>query len=80
MMGDAASELNDFDTALGHYKMAGNNTENLSLSLYAKHKAGRLMEHQKNTEGATTIYQEIMDADQQIGEILGADKDLIRLK
>lgn len=80
MMGDAASELNDFDAALGHYKTAGNNTDNLSLALYAKHKAGRLMEHQKNSEGAKAIYQEIMDADQEIGATLGADKDLIRLK
>lgn len=80
MMGDAASELNDFDAALGHYKAAANNTENLSLSLYAKHKAARLMEHQKNNEEAKKFYQEIMTADQQIGEALGADKDLIRLK
>jgi tetratricopeptide (TPR) repeat protein len=80
MMGDAASELNDFDAALGHYKTAGNNTDNLSLSLYAKHKAARLMEHQKNNEEAKKFYQAIMDADQQIGETLGADKDLIRLK
>lgn len=80
MMGDAASELNDFDAALGHYKTAGNNTDNLSLSLYAKHKAARLMEHQKNNEEAKKFYQEIMTADQQIGEALGADKDLIRLK
>lgn len=80
MMGDAASELGDFDAALGHYEAASNNTENLSLSLYAKHKSARLMEHQKNNEGAKKIYQEMMDADQEIGETLGADKDLIRLK
>ncbi|WMX13390.1 MULTISPECIES: hypothetical protein [unclassified Aureispira] len=80
MMGDAASELNDFDAALGYYKQAASNTENLSLALYAKHKAGRLMEHQSNKEEAKKFYQEIMNADQQIGETLGADKDLIRLK
>jgi tetratricopeptide (TPR) repeat protein len=80
MMGDAASELNEFDAALGHYKTAANNTKNLSLSLYAKHKAARLMEHQKNNDGAKEFYQEILNADQQIGETLGADKDLIRLK
>jgi tetratricopeptide (TPR) repeat protein len=80
MMGDAASELNDFDGALAHYKKAAKNTENLSLALYAKHKAARLMEHQSKKEDAKTFYQEIMNADQQIGETLGADKDLIRLK
>ena len=80
MMGDAASELGDFEIALGHYAAAGNNTKNLSLALYAKHKSARLMEHQKNNEGAKKVYQEIMDADQEIGETLGADKDLIRLK
>jgi tetratricopeptide (TPR) repeat protein len=80
MMGDAASELGEFEAALGHYEAASDNTENLSLSLYAKHKSARLMEHQKNSDGAKKIYQEMMDADQEIGETLGADKDLIRLK
>jgi tetratricopeptide (TPR) repeat protein len=80
MMGDATSELNDFDAALGHYKAAANNTKNLSLALYAKHKAARLMEHQKKTDEAKKFYQEILAADKQIGETLGADKDLIRLK
>ena len=80
LMGDATSELGDFDAALGHYQAAGNNTKNLSLALYAKHKAGRLMEFQKKNEEAKKIYQEIMDADKQLGETLGADKDLIRLK
>lgn len=80
MMGDAASELSDFDGALGYYKQAANNTDNLSVALYAKHKAGRLMEHQDKKEEAKKFYQEILDADKQIGETLGADKDLIRLK
>ncbi|CAA6830462.1 MAG: Tetratricopeptide repeat protein [uncultured Aureispira sp.] len=80
LMGDAASELGDFDAALGHYQTASNNTKNLSIALYAKHKAGRLLEYQKKNEEAKKVYQEIMDADKQIGEKLGADKDLVRLK
>lgn len=80
MMGDAASELNDFGGALDYYKKAAKNTENLSLALYAKHKAARLMEHENKKEEAKNFYQEILNADQQIGETLGADKDLIRLK
>lgn len=80
MMGDATSELNKFDEALGYYKKAANNTENLSLALYAKHKAARLMEYNNKKEDAKKLYQEILNADQQIGETLGADKDLIRLK
>jgi len=80
MMGDAASELNDFGGALDYYKKAAKNTKNLSLALYAKHKAARLMEHENKKEEAKNFYQEILNADQQIGETLGADKDLIRLK
>ncbi len=80
MMGDAASELNDFDAALGYYQDAAAYTDNLPLQLYSIYKAAKLSEHQGKTEEAKKFLQEIMDKDAQIGEGLGVDKDLIRLK
>lgn len=80
MMGDAASELEDVDGAVGYYNKAAAATNNLSLSLYAKYKAGKLMEFKGKNAEAKKYYQEILDTDNQIGESLGADKDLIRLK
>lgn len=80
MMGDAASELEKTDEALGYYEKASTYTDNLSLALYAKYKAGKLMEYKGKTAEAKKYFQEILDADLQIGEALGVEKDLIRLK
>jgi tetratricopeptide (TPR) repeat protein len=80
MMGDAASELGNFDDALGYYEDAADYTENLALQIYSKFKLAKLLEFQKKNEEAKKVFQEIMDKDAQIGESLGVDKDLIRLK
>lgn len=80
MMGDAASELEQFDKALGYYQDAAGYTENVSLQCYAKYKAGKLSEHMDKKAEAIQYYQEIMDTDAQVGEGLGVDKDLLRLK
>ena len=44
------------------------------------HKASRLLEHQQKNTDAVVLLEQIMDLDIQIGEKIGADKDLIRLK
>jgi len=80
LMGDAASELGDFDSALAYYKDAISNTDNATLKIYAMHKASRLLEHQQKNTDAVVLLEKIMDLDIQIGEKIGADKDLIRLK
>ncbi|BDS12110.1 tetratricopeptide repeat protein [Aureispira anguillae] len=80
MMGDAASELEDIDGAVNYYNKAAAATDNLSLALYAKYKAGKLMEYKGKSAEAKKYFQDILDTDKQIGESLGADKDLIRLK
>lgn len=80
MMGDATSELGDFDGALGYYQKAAGYSDNVPLQLYSKYKAGKVLEKQGKNAEAKKIFQEIMDIDIAIGESLGADKDIIRLK
>lgn len=80
LMGDAASELQNMDAALGYYEQAAGNTDNLSVSLYAKNKLAKLLEFQGKTEEAKATYQAILDMDKQIGSSLGADKALVRLQ
>ncbi|MCH2020978.1 MAG: tetratricopeptide repeat protein [Saprospiraceae bacterium] len=80
MMGDAASELGNFEDAMGYYEDAAGYTENLALQIYSNFKLAKLLEFQKKNEEAKRVFQEIMDKDAQLGERLGVDKDLIRLK
>jgi len=80
MMGDAASELGNFDVALGHYQSAASNTSNMPLQLYSMYKSAKLSEHQGKTAEAKKIFENIMKKDSKIAESLGVDKDLIRLK
>ena len=79
-MGDASSELGDFDLALSYYDDAANNTDNVALKIYALHKSSRLLEYQQKNADAVVLIEQIMDLDIQIAEKIGADKDLIRLK
>lgn len=80
LMGDATSELGDFDGAIGYYQKAAGYTENIPLQCYAKYKAAKALEKQGKNADAKKVFQEILDIDLQIGESLGADKDVIRLK
>jgi tetratricopeptide (TPR) repeat protein len=80
LMGDASSELGDFDLALSYYDDAANNTDNVALKIYALHKSSRLLEYQQKNADAVVLLEQIMDLDIQIAEKIGADKDLVRLK
>lgn len=80
LMGDAASEMQDMDGALGYYQKAAGYTENVPLQAYAKYKVAKVLEQQGKKAEAVKYLQEIMDTDRQIAESLGVDKDLIRLK
>lgn len=79
LIGDAHSELQQMDEALSAYDKAAANTDNMSLAMYAKWKAARLLEFQGNVEEAKQYLQDIMDKDPETAERLGVDKDLIRL-
>lgn len=79
LIGDAYSELKQMDKALASYDKAAGNTDNMSLALYAKWKAARLLEFQDKKEEAKKYLEEIMKKDSKIAESLGVDKDLIRL-
>ncbi|MDC0230585.1 hypothetical protein OAK19_01335, partial [Aureispira] len=63
MMGDASSELGNFDDALGYYQDAADYTENLAIQIYSKFKLAKLLEFQKKNEEAKKVFQEIMDKD-----------------
>jgi tetratricopeptide (TPR) repeat protein len=80
MMGDAASELGDFDQALEYYQDAASNTSNMPLKIYSMYKFAKLSEHQGKVAEAKKMFEEIMNKDSKIAESLGVDKDLIRLK
>lgn len=80
LMGDATSELNDMDGALSYHQKAAAYSDNIALVSYSKYKAGKVLEKQGKNAEAKKYFQEIMDADAQLGESLGVDKDLIRLK
>ena len=80
LMGDAASELGSMDQALGYYQDAAAYTDNVALKIYSTHKVAKLLEFQKKNAEAVEYLEEIMTIDSQIGESLGVDKDLIRLK
>ncbi|MCO6490643.1 MAG: tetratricopeptide repeat protein [Phaeodactylibacter sp.] len=60
-LGDAYSELNDFDNAMKYYKKAVNETENDFLTPYYLKKVGLLHERNGNFAEAQKAYQEILD-------------------
>lgn len=60
-MGDAYSELQDFDNAMKFYKKAAGEKENDFLTPYYLKKIGLLHERNGNTAEAKEAYQKILD-------------------
>ena len=60
-IGDAYSELNDFDSALKYYKRAVSATDNDVITPYYLKKLGLLHEYQKNFTEAKSAFQRIKD-------------------
>ena len=60
-MGDAYSELQDFDSAMKYYKKAVSESENDFLTPYYLKKVGLLNERNGNFAEAQKAYQEILD-------------------
>ena len=60
-MGDAYSELQDFDSAMKYYKKAAAEEENDVLTPYYLKKVGMLHEHNGNFAEAKKVYQQIKD-------------------
>ncbi len=58
-MGDAYSELNDFESALSNYKKAANAEDNELLTPYYLKKVGMLLEKQGDGAGALEAYKKI---------------------
>lgn len=60
-MGDAYSELQDFDSAMKYYKKAAAEQVNDVLTPYYLKKVGMLHEHNGNFAEAKKVYQQIKD-------------------
>jgi len=59
LLGDAHSELNEMDKALGYYKQASAKATNEVTTPYYLLKAGMLMEKQGNANEAIAMYEKI---------------------
>ncbi len=79
-LGDAYSELGDFDKALNYYRRAANYSDNELLTPYYLQKMGMLHESQGNSAAAAQAYQEIKDKypDSPAGRQI--DKYLVRVE
>ena len=60
-LGDAYSELNDFESAINNYKRATNQDANDVLTPYYLEKLGLLLRKQGDTDGANDAFQRIKD-------------------
>jgi tetratricopeptide (TPR) repeat protein len=58
-LGDAYTELNNFDEGVEYYKKAGYNNDNDMLSPIFLKKAGMALEHEKKYADAKKIYQDL---------------------
>jgi tetratricopeptide (TPR) repeat protein len=60
-LGDAYSELNDFDQAISYYKKAANTDNNDLLTPYYLEKLGLLLKKQGDQEGASSAFKRIKE-------------------
>ena len=60
-LGDAYSELNDFDKAMSNYKKAANHGDNKVLSPYYLKKIGMLHEKNGDLAAAKKAYESIKE-------------------
>ena len=79
-LGDAYSEVNDFDKALSSYRKAANNSGNTLLAAYYLKKVGMLSERQGDKEGAREAYQTIKDEYPDTPVATDIDKYLVRVQ
>ena len=78
-MGDAYSELNDFDSALSNYKKAAAAGDNELLTPYYLKKVGMLLEKQGDGAGALDAYKKIKDKYPNSTEGLDISKYIARM-
>ncbi len=77
-LGDAYSELNKYDDAVDYYKKAAYHFENeLTSPLFLK-KAGMLLEHNKKTDEARKLYEEVKNKYPNSNEGREMDKYIAR--
>ncbi len=79
-MGDAFSELNEFDKAMKYYKIAIKKGENDFLIPYYLKKIGLLHERNGNPEDARAVYQRIKDEYPESTEGREIDKYIVRVE
>ena len=60
-LGDAYSELGNFDRAISEYRKAANAEDNAFLTPYYLKKLGLLYEHQGNAKSAVSVFKEIKE-------------------
>lgn len=77
-LGDAYSEKNEMDKALGHYEKAARTESNDFLAPYFMKKLALAYEAQGQTEKALTLYKEIKTAYPTSNEALSIDKYIAR--
>lgn len=78
-MGDAYSELNDFDSAVSNYRKAANAGDNELLTPYYLKKVGMLLEKQGDSAGAAEAYQQIKEKYPNSTEGLDISKYITRM-
>ena len=78
-MGDAYSELNDFDNAIKNYRKASKVKENDFLTPYYLKKLGLLLERQGDVNGAREALSEIKEKYPLSSEAQTIESDLVRL-
>ena len=78
-LGDAYSELGNFDAAISNYKKAVNEGDNELLTSYYMKKLGMLYEHQGDTANALAQYESIKNKYPQSIEGRDIDKHIARI-
>lgn len=79
-LGDAYSELSDFDQAIKNYRKATNYNPNKALTPYYLKKLGMLLEKQGQLEDAKEAYETIRDEYPESTEGRDIEKYIIRIE
>ena len=79
-LGDAHSELNDFDQAFSYYKKATTTSPNEFVTPYYMKKLALLHQYQGDNEKALSIFKQIKEDYPNVLEASDVDKYIIRLE
>lgn len=79
MLGDAYSEQGNMDEAISQYEKAANTAPNEAMAPFFLRKAGLACEHTQKNDQAKTFYERIEKEYPKSADMLGIQKDIIRV-